>query len=67
MPEYDRPLRQMIRQSLHWWNLSVEEWPYFLCRRYGIINAVSEAINQIAATDILNETEQRGIETLRYG
>ncbi|WP_442506125.1 hypothetical protein SH528x_004953 [Novipirellula sp. SH528] len=65
MPEYDRPLRQMIRQSLPLWNLSVEEWPFFLCRRYGI-DAVSETIDQIAATDILNESEQRGIETLRY-
>lgn len=65
MPGNDRPLRQIIRQSLSLWNPSVEEWPFFLCRRYGI-GAVSAMIDQIAATDALNETEQRAIETLRH-
>ena len=65
MPETDRPLRPMIRKSLAFWNPSVEEWPFFLCRRFGI-GVVSELIDQIAATDTLNETEQRAVQTFRY-
>ena len=65
MPETDRPLRPMIRKSLAFWNPSVEEWPFFLCRRFGI-GVVSEMIDQIAATDTLNETEQRAVQTFRY-
>lgn len=65
MPGTDRPLRPMIRKSLALWNPSVEEWPYYLCRRFGI-SVVSEMIDQIAATEALNETEQRAIETFRY-
>ena len=65
MPECDRPLRQMIRRSLPLWNLSVEQWPFFLCRQYGI-DAVSGEIDELATADLLNEIEQRAIDTLRY-
>ena len=65
MPECDRPLRQMIRRSLPLWNLSVEQWPFFLCRQYGIAAVFCE-IDEIATADLLNENEQRAIDTLRY-
>ena len=65
MPECDRPLRQMIHSSLPLWNLSVEQWPFFLCRRFGIV-AVSEVIDGIAKEGVLNTIEDRALETLRY-
>jgi len=65
MLECELPLKQTIRQSLPLWNLSVEQWPFYLCRRFGT-DAVSNAIDEIAKTEILDEIECRAVDTLRY-
>jgi hypothetical protein len=65
MPECDRPLRQTIRRSLPLWNLSVEHWPFYLCRCFGIA-AVLLAIDEIGEAEDLTEIERRAIDTLRY-
>lgn len=65
MPQLDRPILPTIRRSLPFWNLSVEEWPFYLCRSYGK-DAVLNAINEITETENLNTIEQQAIETIRY-
>ena len=65
MPECDRALRHTIRRSLPLWNVSVEQWPFYLCRCFGI-DAVSNAIAEIAETEYLDENERFVIETLRW-
>ncbi len=65
MPECERPLRHTIRRSLPLWNVSVEQWPFYLCRKFGI-DAVTHAIDQIAGAERLDDTEQGAIETFRY-
>ena len=65
MPSCDVPLRQTIRCSLPLWNLSVEEWPFYLCRCFGI-ETVSETISDIANTSELCDEERRATDTLLY-
>ncbi len=65
MPECERPLEQTIRRSLPHWNLSVEQWPFYLSRKFGI-DDVTHAIDCIAETEGLNDIEQRAVHTLRY-
>jgi hypothetical protein len=65
MLQCERPLEQTIRRSLPLWNLSVEQWPFYLCRQFGI-DAVTHAIDHIAEAGCLDVTEQRAIQTLRY-
>ena len=65
MPECERPLEQTIRRSLPRWNLSVEQWPFYLCRKFGI-DAVTHAIDHIAQAECPDDTEQLAIKTFRY-
>ncbi|WP_146454998.1 hypothetical protein [Rubripirellula tenax] len=65
MPEFDRALQHTIRRSLPLWNVSVEQWPFYLCRCFGI-DAVTNAIAEIAETENLDENERCAIETLRW-
>jgi hypothetical protein len=65
MPQCERPLEQTIRRSLPLWNPSVEQWPFYLCRNFGI-DAVARAIDHIAETERLDDTDQRAVQTFRY-
>ena len=65
MPSCSLTLRDAISQSLPTWNLSVEQWPYYLCRQFGV-DAVNEALTEIETNDKLYDMEKRAIETIRY-
>jgi hypothetical protein len=65
MPICEHSLRDLISKSLSVWNFSVEQWPFYLCRRFGI-DVVTSNIDGIAENSTLNESEQRAVETFRY-
>jgi hypothetical protein len=64
-PPCDVSLRETIYRSLSVWNLSVEQWPFYLCRCFGI-DVVTATIDEIAENETLNDVERRAVETLRY-
>jgi hypothetical protein len=65
MPRCEASLRQTLRRSLPVWNLSVEQWSYYLCRCFGI-DAVAAAIDEIADVEELDHIEREAVDTLRY-
>src|SRR5262245_39468854 len=64
-PSCQLPVAVAIRQSLAYWNLSIEELPFYFWRVFGR-DAVSEALAALEAEGGLTDSELRAIQTYRY-
>ncbi|TLU59457.1 hypothetical protein FE810_16945 [Thalassotalea litorea] len=57
-------LKQRIRLSLKTWNVSVEEWPFYLVEKCGK-DRVLEVLDELAK-ERLSDRERSGMETFSY-
>jgi hypothetical protein len=65
LPECTLSLADAIRGSLSNWNLSVEELPFYFCRKFGY-DAVAATIESISIDDSLDDVERDAVRTLQY-
>jgi hypothetical protein len=64
-PKYERNLKEDILRSFNYWNVSIEELPWYLAEAVGWENVYTE-INTILKELDLDETSKKKAETYLY-